>query len=152
MLGNLFKRKAVNYFSEKEKQLIVEAIHAAEHRTSGELRIYIESHCKIDPLLRAQEVFQELKMYETKARNGVLIYVAMKDRQLAVYGDEAIHTKVGDAFWNPEVKKMLEHFNKNNYTSGIVEIIHAIGEVLVMHFPYDNTTDNNELPDDIVFG
>jgi len=148
----LFNRKPVDHFSESEKKLIVQAIEKAEHRTSGEVRIYIESHCKPDPVDRAKEVFTELKMFETAARNGVLVYVAMKDRKLAVYGDEAIHTKVGDAFWNAEVKKMLEHFNKSNYTNGIVEIIHAVGEALSTHFPYDEKTNTNELPDDIVFG
>jgi uncharacterized membrane protein len=152
MLG-LFKKKQVDYFSAEEKQLIVQAIQAAERRTSGEVRLFIENHCRfMDPIMRAKEVFVVLKMTETAERNGVLVYVAMKDRQLAVYGDEGIHTKVGQAFWNAEVKKMLQHFNKNNYAEGIVQIIHEIGEALTIHFPYDGTTDKNELPDDIVFG
>ncbi len=148
----LFKRKPVNYFSENEKQLIVQAIEKAEHRTSGEVRIYIESHCPTDPVKRAQEVFQSLKMYETIARNGVIVYLAMKDKKLAIYGDEGIHTKVGDAFWNAEVSKILSHFNQNNFTEGIVNIILAVGEALTLHFPYDDKTDTNELPDEIVFG
>lgn len=152
MLG-LFKRKPVNYFSEEEKHKIVEAIQKAELRTSGEVRIFIESRCRfVDPVMRAEEVFRGLKMQETAQRNAVLVYIAMKDRQLAVFGDEGIHSKVGYTFWNSEVSGMLEHFNRNNYTAGIVDIMHAIGEVLATHFPYDAATDKNELPDDIVFG
>lgn len=152
MLG-LFKSKPVEHFSAEEKQLIVQAIQHAEQRTSGEVRIYVESHCSlVNPVLRAKEVFHALHMTETAARNGVLLYMAMKDKQLAVYGDEGIHYKVGHAFWNEEVKKMLQHFNKNNYATGIVEMIHQIGEALVTHFPNDGKSDNNELPDDIVFG
>jgi len=149
----LFKKKPVDYFSDEEKQSIVQAIQKAEHRTNGEVRIYVESHCRlVNPVMRAKEVFHSLNMTETASRNGVLLYVAMKDRQLAVYGDEAIHAKVGHTFWNEEVKKMLQHFNKSNYATGIVEIIHQIGEALATHFPYDEKTDKNELPDDIVFG
>jgi uncharacterized membrane protein len=148
----IFKRKPVNYFSENEKQLIVQAIEKAEKRTSGEVRIYIESHCTKDPVERAQEVFQTLKMYETAARNGVLVYLAMKDKKLAIFGDEGIHQKVGDVFWNEEVAKMLSHFNKNNFTTGITEIIHSIGEALVTHFPFDEKGDSNELSDEIIFG
>src|SRR5260221_4891291 len=152
MLG-LFKKKQVDYFSAEEKQLIVKAIQAAERRTSGEVRLFIENHCRfVDPIMRAKEVFVVLKMTETAERNGVLVDVAMKDRQLAVYGDEGIHTKVGQAFCNAEVKKMLQQFNKNNYAEGIAQIIHEIGEALTTHFPYDGTIDKNELPDDIVFG
>ena len=150
---SLFKRKPVNYFSEEEKKLIVLAIEKAELRTSGEVRIFIESHCSyVDPVKRAQEVFQELKMYQTESRNGVLIYIAMKDKQLAVFGDEGIHAKVGNAFWNVEVHKMLTNFNKSNYTTGIVEIIHSIGEALVANFPFNIQNDKNELSNDIVFG
>ena len=150
---SLFKRKPVNYFSEEEKKLIVLAIEKAELRTSGEVRIFIESHCSyVDPVKRAQEVFQELKMYQTESRNGVLIYIAMKDKQLAVFGDEGIHAKVGNAFWNVEVHKMLTNFNKSNYTTGIVEIIHSIGEALVANFPFNKQNDKNELSNDIVFG
>lgn len=152
-MPGLFKKKPVNYFSEEEKQLIVQAIHKAETQTSGEVRIYVENHCRfVDPVMRAKEIFLSLKMTETAARNAVLVYVAMKDRQLAVYGDEGIHTKVGDAFWNAEVQKMLQHFNNKSYAQGIAQIISEVGEALVTHFPYDGASDKNELPDEIVFG
>jgi uncharacterized membrane protein len=91
-------------------------------------------------------------MDATEHRNGVLVYVAMKDRQLALFGDQGIHEKVGDAFWNEQVKKILSHFNKSDYAGGLEKIILEIGEALREHFPYDKDTDKNELPDDIVFG
>ncbi len=146
-----FKKKPV--FTAAEQQQIVEAIQAAEHQTSGEIRLYVESHCRyVDPVDRAAEVFVGLKMEHTEARNAVLVYVAMKDRQLALYGDKGIHEKVGDVFWNENVKAMLSHFNKKNYAQGLAHIITEIGEALRSHFPYDKDTDKNELPDDIVFG
>jgi uncharacterized membrane protein len=149
----LFSKKPVEYFSASEKDAIVEAIRIAEKRTSGEIRFYVESKCSlVNPVHRAKEIFFGLKMDQTDARNGVLLYIAMKDRQLAVYGDEGIHQKVGYEFWNEEVKTMLAHFNKQNYTEGIIQIIQDIGEALVTHFPYDDKGDKNELPDDIVFG
>jgi uncharacterized membrane protein len=152
MLG-LFKKKPVNYFSEEEKQSIVGAIQQAELRTSGEIRIYIESKCDgNDPVKQAEKLFHELKMNETAARNGVMIYLAMQDRKLAIFGDEGIHQKVGNEFWNREVEKILSHFNKENFTTGITEMIHTVGEALHTHFPYDAGSDENELPDDIVFG
>jgi uncharacterized membrane protein len=149
----LFSRRPVDYFSAKEKQKVVAAIQKAEHQTSGEVRIFIESRCRfVDPLRRAHEIFGGLKMYETAARNAVLVYVAMKDRQLAIYGDEGIHQRVGETFWREEVQKMLQHFNKSNYAEGIAQIVEEIGEALKQHFPYDEKNDKNELPDDIVFG
>ncbi|WP_431211414.1 TPM domain-containing protein [Puia sp. P3] len=65
-----------------EQQQIVAAIQSAERLTSGEIRVFIERHCRyVDPLDRATEVFAGLKMEQTSARNGVLVYVALRDRQ-----------------------------------------------------------------------
>lgn len=149
----LFRKKPQQYFSETEKERIVGAIRNAERRTSGEVRIYIENKCEyVNPLHRAQELFFQLQMDTTAERNGVLVYVAMKDRQLAVFGDEGIHQKVGSAFWDTEVKKMISEFRLQHYAEGLAVIIEDIGEALATHFPYDNQGDKNELPDDIVFG
>lgn len=150
---NLFRKKAVNFFSKEEKELVVSAIQSAERSTSGEVRVYIESKCSfVNPIDRAIEIFGQLQMHTTAQRNAVLVYVAIKDRQLAVFGDEGIHQKVGNAFWNDAVKKMLQQFNSQNYAQGIANIVTEIGEALQQHFPYDAATDTNELPDDIVFG
>lgn len=146
-----FRKK--EFFSESEKQQIVAAIRAAEQQTSGEIRVFVESRCRyVDPLDRAAEIFVGLKMEKTIARNGVLVYVALKDRQLALLGDRGIHEKVGDEFWNREVRIILSHFNKANYADGIAQVVTEIGEALRLHFPYDKASDTNELPDDIVFG
>ena len=146
-----FRRK--DFFSDTEKQLIVSSIQAAEKQTSGEIRLFVESRCKyVNPLDRAAEVFAGLKMEETAARNGVLVYVALKDKQLALFGDKGIHEKVGAEFWNKEVRLILSHFNRADYAAGIAHVIEEIGEALRTHFPYDKDGDINELPDDIVFG
>jgi uncharacterized membrane protein len=91
-------------------------------------------------------------MQETAAKNAVLVYVAIKDRQLAVFGDAGIHEKVGTAFWEAQVQKMLEAYTQSHYAEGLANMITAIGEALKEHFPYDAATDKNELSDDIVFG
>jgi uncharacterized membrane protein len=151
---NIFPwNKKKEFFNEEQRQLIVDAIQNAERVTSGEVRVFVESKCSyIDAIDRAAELFFKLQMQETKDRNAVLVYVAMKDRQLAVFGDEGIHKKVGDEYWNTEVKKMISNFNRENYAAGISEVVKDIGLALTQHFPYNNDTDKNELPDDILFG
>ena len=144
--------KAVEFFSEGEKARIVQAIRDQERRTSGEIRVFVESRCRfVDPVDRAMEVFKTLEMERTEHRNGVIIYIAVKDQQLAVFGDEGIHQKLGIDFWQTEVSKMLKAFNSENFAEGIIHIIGEIGNALYIHFPYDRS-DKNELPDDIVFG
>jgi uncharacterized membrane protein len=148
-----FFQKKIAFFTPEEKQHIVEAIRQAEKKTSGEVRVFVESRCSfMDAIDRAAEIFSRLNMQQTKDRNGVLVYVAMKDRQLAVFGDEGIHRIVGDEYWNIIVKKMLHDFNRDNYADGISHCVGEVGEALRIHFPYDKDIDKNELPDDIVFG
>jgi uncharacterized membrane protein len=147
----LFRRKPL--LDQAQQQQIVAAIQSAEKCTSGEIRVYVESRCRyVDPLDRATEVFAGLRMDKTAARNGVLVYVALKDRQLAIFGDKGIHEKVGDAFWNEQVRNILAHFTRANYAGGIAHVVTEIGQALERHFPFDPKTDQNELPDDIVFG
>jgi uncharacterized membrane protein len=150
---SLFRKKADDFFSAEEKEKILSAIQKAEQRTSGEIRVYVEKRCRfVDAIDRAAEIFYSLKMEQTAHRNATLVYVAFKDRQMAVFGDEGIYTKTGKEFWNEAVKKMVKNFNKENYAQGIVEVVEQIGEALAHHFPYDASMDKNELPDDIVFG
>ena len=152
-LLDFFKPKPKDVFTDAEEAAIVDAIRIAEQRTSGEVRVFIESRCRyVDAFDRAAEVFFHLKMDQTEMRNATLVYVAIKDHQLAVFGDEGIHCKVAKGFWETEVGNMLQEFDKDNIPQGIIGVVRDIGQALYQHFPYDAKTDKNELPDDIVFG
>jgi uncharacterized membrane protein len=146
-------QKEKDFFTPEEKESILDAIREAEQRTSGEVRLFVESHCRfVDALDRAKEIFFQLGMEKTAERNASIIYVAVKDRQVAVFGDEGIHQKVGQKYWEEEVNKMLVNFKQQHLADGIVQCIADIGEALHQYFPYDRDTDKNELPDDIIFG
>lgn len=145
--------KQHEFFLASEREQVINAIRESEKRTSGEIRLYIESRCKyVDPLDRAAEVFWSLKMDHTTDRNAVLVYVALKDHQFAIFADQGIYERVGQEFWKREVDSMSNHFRQLHYMDALLEVIKDIGEALTTHFPYDRATDKNELPDDIIFG
>src|SRR6266496_4683216 len=115
---SFFKKK--EFFTPEEKESIVDAVQKAEHRTSGEVRVFVERRCRyVNAIDRTIEIFENLQMHKTELRNAVLVYVATKDRQLAIFGDEGIHQKVGDQYWQNEVKRMIAAFNRNNIAEGI---------------------------------
>ncbi len=144
--------KKKEYFTADQQKQIVDAIKAAEKNTSGEVRIFVESKCKyVNAVDRAQEIFFNLKMEETRDRNAVLLYLAMDDHQIAIFADEGIYKRLGDSYWKAEVKKIISSFRKDDHTSGICAIINDIGLALQDQFPYEST-DKNELPDEIIFG
>ncbi len=97
------------------------------------------------------EVFKKLKIHETELRNGVLFYLAVKNRKFAVIGDEGINEVVPEDFWEDLKAEMLDSFREENFTDGLVDGITQTGEYLKKHFPYQ-TDDVNELPDEISFG
>jgi uncharacterized membrane protein len=146
-------QKKKEFFTAEEKQQLIQAIQKAEQRTSGEVRLFVESKCTfMDSMDRAKEIFLQLRMDKTELRNATLIYIAVDDHQAAVLGDEGIHQKVGTQYWKDEVAKMLQQFRAEKLVNGICLAISDLGEALYQHFPYSSDTDKNELPDDIVFG
>ena len=146
-------QKKKDFFTPQQKEQLVEAIQKAEQRTSGEVRVFIESKCRfVDAMDRAKELFLKLGMDKTKDRNATLIYVAIKDRQAAILGDQGIHEKVGTQYWNDVVQKMIHYFRQDDLVGGLCQSITELGEALHYYFPYDRDTDKNELPDEIVFG
>ncbi|KAB8151689.1 TPM domain-containing protein [Kordia sp. TARA_039_SRF] len=143
--------KVEDFLTAEEEQEIIAAIRTAERKTSGEIRIHIEDHVEIDSFDRALEVFHLLKMDNTKLRNGVLIYVAVRDRKFVIYGDEGINNVVPNNFWNATRDLMREHFTKGNFTQGLIAGILQAGKELQQHFPWD-VDDENELSNEISKG
>lgn len=147
-----FSRKKP-FFSPEENEQIVRAIQEAEKQTSGEIRIFVEGHCKyVDALDRAAEIFARLQMEKTELRNGVLFYIAITDKQFAVFADSGIHQAAGKAYWEKVIKEVVDLFRKESIVAGMVNCITKIGDALKTYFPYDKKIDRNELPDEIVFG
>jgi uncharacterized membrane protein len=138
------------FLSKLEHARIVQAIREAESRTSGEIRVLIQrGKLKSDPLVAAERKFQRLGMHKTRERNAVLIFVAPRVHKLAVVGDQGIHEKCGDQFWQHVATAMHDYFGQQKFTDGIGGAITAIGDVLAQHFP-KTSRDTNELPDDVI--
>ncbi len=139
------------FFSKEEKNKIVQAIKEAEHQTSGEIRLHLESRSKGNTLERAVHIFEKLKMHDTRLRNGTLIYIAVKDRKFSIFGDQGINEIVPDNFWEDVKEEMRRFFIKDQFADGVIRGIFLIGEKLKEFFPYQED-DVNELPDDISIG
>ena len=140
------------FLSSDDELAIVQAIQEAEKKTSGEVRVHIEKKCpKKDPIKRAISLFQKLRMHKTDLRNGVIVYVATEDHLLAIWGDEGIHAKVGQEFWENTLITLQKDFKTNQIKNGLTKALLDIGEKLQQHFPYQKD-DKNELDDSISYG
>jgi len=139
------------FFSDLQQQAIIKSIENAELNTSGEIRLHVEDTCKINPVERAIEIFEKLEMHKTELRNGVLFYLATKDKKIAVIGDKGINDIVTENFWDDVKNEIINEFKNNQFTEGICKGIEMAGEKLKMHFPFQ-LDDTNELSNDISFG
>ena len=116
------------HMSKEEEELVVAAIRKAEKNTSGEIRVHIDPSSEKETLERAKEVFLELKMHETAARNGVLFYLSVKEHQFAILGDAGIDEVVPNDFWNSTKDVVLSEFKKGAFAKGLQLGIAAAGE------------------------
>ncbi len=141
---------AITILNREQDHRVVEAIRQAELNTSGEIKVHIENRCKGNVEKRSLVVFKRLKLNETRLRNGVLIYLAVKDHKFAILGDEGINNVVEEGFWNDVKDLMQNHFKEGRFAEGLEQGIQRCGEKLKTYFPFQ-TDDINEIPDEISY-
>jgi uncharacterized membrane protein len=136
------------FLSEADLEALRHAIIAAEAGTSAEIRVHLDHRCPGDPIARAVAVFERLGMHRTVLRHAVLVYVAITDRKLAVIGDEGIHDRVGQEYWDRLVAAITAHFRDERPRDGFVHAVGELGAALAQHFPR-RPDDVNELGDEV---
>ena len=128
-------------FSEHDLDEIAAAVGRVERAADAEIRVHLERNVHHargeapDALKRAQVLFQHLGMHKTRHRNGILVYLALDDRKLAIVGDEAIHAHVGDAYWAGVRDRMVSHLKAEAPRDAVVHAVEDLGRVLATHFP-----------------
>ncbi|HTB63038.1 MAG TPA: TPM domain-containing protein [Opitutales bacterium] len=137
------------FIAQLDDARVLAAIARAELATSGEIRVCVSHKHRADALAAAQKRFRKLGMDRTPLRNAVLIYFAPQARSFAIFGDQGVHEKCGENFWQGIAAKITPQLKKGKYTEAIEEAVRDIGEVLARHFPR-LPGDKNNLPDDIV--
>ena len=142
--------KASTFFTPEQQEAIIRAIAEAEHATSGEIRVHIETSCKVNVLDEAAWLFRKVGMHKTADRNGVLIYLALKERSFAIIGDSGINAVVPAGFWDCIRDQMQQRFSEGLFADGLIEGVKMAGEKLREYFPRSKN-DVNELSDAISF-
>ena len=115
-----------DFLGQLDNDRIVQAIAAAEQQTSGEIRVYIRRG-EIDDVLGGART------------------------QFAVIGDEGIHQRCGETFWQQLVAGMQIFFQAQSFTDALVHAIQRTGELLAHEFPRQ-PDDRNELPNAVEEG
>ena len=136
------------FLSKTDEEDIIEAIRISESKTSGEIRIHLESSLQGNIEEHVLEVFHHLKMDNTKLQNGVLIYVAINNKSFSIYGDKGINQVVESDFWDCTKNTMEEHFRQGDFKKGLIEGVLNAGKQLQKYFPWEYL-DIDELSNEI---
>lgn len=137
--------KMEEFLSRLDESRVVEAIRAAERRTTGEIRVFVSTREAGDALAHAKRRFEKLGMTHTRERNAVLLYFAPRSRKFALVGDRGIHEKCGASFWAEAVAEVQAPLQSEHFTEAVVLGVRKVGELLARHFP--GPGESNELPD-----
>jgi hypothetical protein len=133
---------------------ITAAIAAGERTHQGEVRVAIES--RLDPLAvlggldaatRAQQVFSQLRVWDTAHNSGVLLYVLLAEHRIEIVADRGIAARVAPTEWAALCGRMRDRYASGQWREGSLEGIEAIHALLLEHFPDNDKLNRDELPD-----
>jgi uncharacterized membrane protein len=136
------------FLSDEDLEAVMRAVAQAERDTSAEIRVHLDHRCPGDALQRAIKIFERLGMHKTAQRNGVLVYISVTDRKLAIVGDTGIHERVGEAYWEGLVAGVLLRMREQGPRDGLLHALAEVGRALGHHFPR-RPGDQNELSDEV---
>ena len=132
----MLRRAVDRLLTRAEQREVIGAIAAAESRTSGEIKVHVETRCRGgDALVRTRALVRRLRLDRAALRNGVLIYVAVHDRKFAVAGDVAVHDRASQLLWDEVARMLGEHFRRGEYRQGLLLAVARVGDALAAHFP-----------------
>jgi uncharacterized membrane protein len=131
------------------------AIAQTETTHAGEIRFAVEAALPWSYLRRnaparqrAAMVFSKLRVWDTEANNGVLLYVDLADRAIEIVADRGIARHVPRHDWEAICSTVREHFRRDAFEAGVIAGVQAIGTHLAQHFPLAPGAANpNELSD-----
>jgi uncharacterized membrane protein len=118
------------------------AITASEQQHQAEIRFAVETALPIGHLWRgvscrerAQEIWSLLGMADTAARNGILVYVLLAERDIEIVADRGFSDRLAEPAWTDICNEMSTAFRNGDYGPGAVRAIARLNALAVANFP-----------------
>ena len=121
---------------------IERAIEECEREHCGEICFAIEAALPLPALLRkksarerAIEVFAQLRVWDTAANSGVLIYLLLADHDVEIVADRGIDSRVEHERWETICVGMESAFRAGKFEDGVIAAVREVSTLLAGHFP-----------------
>ena len=139
---------------------LMRRVAASEKRHGGEIRICVEAGLPLSYLWRnaparerAITLFGKLRVWDTEANNGVLIYLLLADHAIEIVADRGLNQRVTEADWKVMANALGAAVRAGRYEDGLTQALEEVSAVLVKHFPLVPSDVNpNELPNRPIVG
>lgn len=159
LFAHLFAADARGLFPPETMERISAAIDIGETCHSGELCFAVETSLHWRDVLRgvpargrAEDAFARLRVWDTAANNGVLIYLLLADQRIEIVADRGLAPLISEEQWRGVCLLMEGRLRAGEYADGVVAGIEAASDLLAVHFPQEpGVPDEDELPDQPVF-
>lgn len=155
LLRHLFAPSAQRLFPAATMDRIAEAIAEGERRHAGQVVFAVEPalHWRmvfdgVDPRRSAEQAFARLRVWDTEANNGVLLYLLLADRRIEIVADRGLRAVVDESHWRAICERMEGALRAGDAEAAVIGAIGAISDLVAHHFPAtDARAGGNELPD-----
>jgi uncharacterized membrane protein len=141
-LRHVFAAPASRRFPADRLERIAAEIAAGERLHDGEVVFAVESglpfgalRTGIDPRERAHEVFARLRVWDTAANNGVLLYLLLADHAIEIVADRGLHDRVTEAEWADACRAVETGLREGALEEAVTAGIGRISALLARHFP-----------------
>jgi uncharacterized membrane protein len=147
------ERDARRLFPDAALDRIERAVTEGERRHRAEVRLAIEASLPLrrvladtSPRERAIEVFGELKVWDTEANNGVLLYLLLADHAIELVADRGASAVLRQEEMDRICKTLHEAFRRGHYEHGVLAALATLNDLLAEAFPaLDSSVDEDEL-------
>ncbi|HJR75193.1 MAG TPA: TPM domain-containing protein [Luteimonas sp.] len=155
LLRHLFAQSAHGLYPRDSLQRVAEVVGEGERRHRGEVCFAVESALPMldvlrgrDARARALEVFAQLRVWDTQANNGVLVYLLLADHRIEIVADRGLDALVSAEQWRGICLLMEERLKAGEPEAAALRGVAAVSDLLIEHFPRaPGDMDENELPD-----
>ena len=156
LLRHLFAPAASVRFPADSLRRIADAVAAGERRHRGEVCFAVEAALPwpavlrgVEARARAEEAFARLRVWDTAANNGVLLYLLLADHRIEIVADRGLADVVSAEQWRGICRQMEERLRAGEAEAAVLRGVEAASGLLAAHFPqHDGARDEDELPND----
>lgn len=156
LFRHLFAPGARRYFPAASLERIAQVIAAMEARHTGEVRFAVEGAMHPRAVLagmtaraRAEDVFAQLRVWDTRANNGVLLYLLLAEHRIEIVADRGFRGLVTPEQWRGACLLVEERLRAGEFEQAVVRGVEALSALVEAHFPRTaDYVDENELPDE----